>query len=259
MPSFAKTDKASADYLKTKKHFALINPLAENIAEKVIKKSLKKKIGEGNYKVKFEVYTLYSLKRGVFKTLEISGKDLVIEDIPIPYLYLKNLTDYNRIDLENEPIKLKSNVEFLYNLNLSEESINSALKQKSYQKKVDKINSIAYPLFALQDVKIKIKNNKIFIIMDYSIPLTSNKKRTFVVSTNFKVENGKIKTNKIDLDKSYGKKLSIEKITNLINLLDPLNFTLAELNEQEYKGNVENIIIEDNIIKISGKIYVKGE
>ena len=39
MPAFAQADKTSAEYLKNKKHFAIMNPLAEKIAEKAIKKS----------------------------------------------------------------------------------------------------------------------------------------------------------------------------------------------------------------------------
>ena len=66
-PAFSKTDKTSADYLKNKKHFAIMNPIAESIAQKIIKKSLKKDIGEGKYKVKFEGYTLSSMKKGIFK------------------------------------------------------------------------------------------------------------------------------------------------------------------------------------------------
>ena len=33
LPVCAKVDRADADYLKHKKHFAIMNPLAENIAE----------------------------------------------------------------------------------------------------------------------------------------------------------------------------------------------------------------------------------
>ena len=66
MPAIAKVDKTSAEYLKTKKHFAIMNPIVENIAEKAIKKTLQKEIGEGRYKVKFEGYTLGSMKKGIF-------------------------------------------------------------------------------------------------------------------------------------------------------------------------------------------------
>ena len=44
-------DKYSEDYLKNHKHFAIMNPIAESIAENVIKSSLKSQTG-GKYKVK---------------------------------------------------------------------------------------------------------------------------------------------------------------------------------------------------------------
>ena len=46
------TDKLSEDYLKNNKHFAIMNPIAESIAEHAIKSSLKKETGT-NFKVKF--------------------------------------------------------------------------------------------------------------------------------------------------------------------------------------------------------------
>lgn len=258
MPAIAKADKTSAEYLKNKKHFAIMNPLAEKIAENAIKKTLKKKIGEGNYKVLFEIYTIESLKKGIFKNLEITGKDLIIEEIPVPYLNLKNITDYHWIDLESDPVKLKSDVTFAYNLELSEKSINTALKQKDYEKTLKKVNNIAYPLFTLHDVRVKIKHNKLHIIMDFSLPLSSSsKKRSFMVSSNFKVDNGKIKTSNIGFDNSYGN-LPIDKVTNLINLVNPLTFTLAQINDDNCKGKIENVKIEDNIVKINGKIFVEG-
>ena len=33
-------------------------------------------------------------KKGIFKNLEITGKDLTIDEIPVPYLKIKTETDY---------------------------------------------------------------------------------------------------------------------------------------------------------------------
>lgn len=259
VPAFARVDKADAEYLKNKKHLALMNPLVEKIAEKAIKKSLKKKIGNGRFKVKFEGYTFGSMKKGVFKNLEVIGKNLEIEEVPVPYLRLKNITDYNRIDFKEESVKIKSDMNFAYEMELTEKSISAALKQSDFKKTLEKVNKKAYPLFALNDVRIRIKHDKVHVIMDYFLPLSnSSKNRTFMVSTNFKVENGKIMATNVGIDNAYGN-LPIDKVTNLINLIDPLTFTLAQLNEQKCETKIENVKIEDNIIKINGKIYVKGE
>lgn len=257
-PAFSKTDKTSADYLKNKKHFAIMNPIAESIAQKVIKKSLKKDIGKGKYKVKFEGYTLSSMKQGIFKYLEITGNDLIVEEIPVPYMNLKTLTDYNWVDINQNPAKIKSDMTFAYQLNLSEDSINTALKDEKYKKQLQKVNKIAYPLFAVNDTRMKIKNNRIHIIMDYSIPLATVKNKTFMVSTNFKVENGKIRATNVGFDSAYGN-LPLNKVINLINLLDPLSFTLDIMKDEKCNGKIENLKIEDNIIKIDGKIFVEKE
>ena len=108
----------------------------------------------------------------------------------------------------------------------------------------------------MHDVRVKIRHNKIHIIMSYSLPLaSSNKKKTFMVSSNFQVDNGKIKASNIGIDNAYGN-LPIDKVANLVNLINPLSFTLAQISDSDCKGQVENIKIDDNIIQINGKIFI---
>ncbi|MBO5738861.1 hypothetical protein J6R97_05930 [bacterium] len=257
IPAFSKTEKTSAEYLQNKKHIAIMNPLVEHFAQKEIKKLLKKELSEGSYKVKFDGYTLYSMKKGVFKDLEIVGKNLVIEEIPIKSLTLKTKTDYNWIDFNQSPAKIKSDITFDYLLNLDEKSLNEALDRKDYQKVLDKVNSRAYPLFEMKNIKLRIKNNRTYLIMKYTLPLASNKKvKTFIVSSSFKVENGKIIATNVHIDKSYGN-LPLDKVTNLVNLLDPLTFALDILKDGHCKGKVENVKIENDNIQIGGKIFIK--
>ena len=77
-PVFAKTDKCSKEYLQEKKHFAIMNPIAESFAQRAIKKSLKKVYVSGNvknisrlkkkqiYYVKVRAYKLDSAKKKVY-------------------------------------------------------------------------------------------------------------------------------------------------------------------------------------------------
>lgn len=256
-PAFA-VDKTSEDYLLNKKHFAPMNPLVERIAESQIRKSLKKETG-AKFKVKFEGYTLSSMKAGVFKNLELTGKNTSVEGIEIPYINLKTLSEYNRIDYTVDPVIVKSDMTLYYEIHLSEKSINDALKSKEYKNIIQKVNKKAYPLFMLNDVQARIRNNKAYIIMDYNFPINPvGKNRTFMVSTNFSIINGIIKARDIGIDNAYGN-LPLEKVTNLINLLDPLSFTLDLMNSQKCKGKIENVKMVDNIFQINGKIFVKGK
>lgn len=255
-PVFAKADKTSVEYLRNRKHLAVMNPIAEKIAEKAIKKAIKKECG-GKYKVEFDGYTLGSMKIGIFKNLIITGKNLEVEGIEIPYLQLKSITDYNWIDYRQEPMAYKSDMEFAYSLHLDEDSVNYALKNKKYKEKIDKINNIAYPLFTLYDTKIKIKNDKLYLIMEYNLPLSPFKKnKVFIVSTSLEVDNSKIIARNINFDKSYGN-LSLKKVGNLINMLDPLTFTLSLIESKDCQGRVDSVKIIDDIIEINGRIYIK--
>lgn len=251
-------DKYSKDYLQNHKHFAIMKPITEGIAEHIIKSSLKKETG-GKYNVKFEGYTTSSIKKGIFKNLEITGENIVAEGIPVPYVHLKSLTDYNYVDYSKDPVEFKSDMKFSYDLLLSEESMNTALQHKDYQKVLDKVNNIAYPLFQITKVSTKIQNNQIYILTEYTFPLASGTKvRVFVASTAFIVKDSKIRAGNIKLNSAYGN-LSLEKVANLLNLVNPLEFTLARLNSGKCNAKVENINIVDNKIKINGKIIVKGD
>ena len=259
-PVFAKTDKCSKEYLQEKKHFAIMNPIAESFAERAIKKSLKKETDK-NFKVKFDGYTLSSMKQGVFKNLEMSGENFKIDDIDIVYLNIKTVTDYNYIDYKQKPIVMKSDMVYAYEIHLNENSINTALDKKDYKKVMEKVNNIAYPMFLINDVRIRIKNSRAHIIVDYNFPLAKTKKdRTFAMSSKFKVDKttNKIIADDVAVASAYGN-LQTSKVANLINLLDPLSFTLKLVDKKKCNGRIENVKIVDDIVQISGKIFVKAE
>ena len=95
--------------------------------------------------------------------------------------------------------------------------------------------------------------------MDYNFPIIkSSKDKMFIMTSDFMVADGKIRAKNVHIDSSYGR-ISLNKVTNLINLLNPLEFTLDMLENKQCQGKIENINIVDNRVKVSGKIYVKGE
>ena len=257
-PVWAKTDTTSKEYLQTKKHFAIMNPIAESIAQSVIKRELKKETG-ARFKVKFEGYTLSSMKKGIFKYLEISGKNIDVEGINVPYLKVKSVSDYNWVDYTQNPVVYKTNMTFYYDMTLDEDSINKSLSSKEYQNTLKKINDIAYPLFEMKRVKVRILNNKMYIITEYNFPISPSKNdKTFLMTSDFKVENGKIIAHDVSVHEAYGK-LSLNKVANLVNLLNPLAFTLSMMDSQKCNGKIENVNFVDNKIQIDGKIFVKGD
>ena len=255
---FAFTDRYSKEYLQSKKHLSVINPIFERAVENMLKKELKKETG-ANCKVSFKGYTTSSIKKGIFKKLELSGNNLKVSGIPLEYAHLKTLTDYNYIDYKKSPIVYKSDMEFAYDIILTEEAINIALDNKKYQNVIARINKMAYPMFCIDKVRTKIIKNKMYLIIDYNFPIgRSNRERTFVTSSDLRVEKGKIYASNVHIDSIYGN-LGLDRVANLINLLNPLEFTLNLMDSKNCKGNVENVNIVDNKIKVDGKMFVSGE
>ena len=255
--TFAGVDKLSQEYLQNTKHFTLTKPLAEMIAKRALKKALKKETGT-NFDVKFEGYTTSSIKRGVFKSIEIEGKDVNVDGVVLPYVHLKSLDDYNYIDYTKNPIVFKCDMTYTYDLLLDEEAINTALKDSDYKKVISKVNRISSPFFVIKGVRTKIVDNKLYIVTDYNLPIAITKDRSFVAKSDFEVVNGIIKAKNVSIDTSYGN-LGLNKVANLINYLNPLEFTLDVLEGGKQKITVENINIVDNKVRVDGKIYVKGE
>ena len=253
----AKIDRLSQEYLQSTNHFSITKPLAENIAQRAIKKALKKETG-ANFDVKFDGYTTSSIKRGIFKNLEITGNDVTIDNLPVPYVHLHSITDYNYIDYTKNPLEYKSDMTFGYEVELSDETVNAALKDSDYSKIIAKVNKIASPVFVVKGVRTKILNNRMYIVTDYNFPIVkAAKDKSFVASSDFQVVNGKIRAKNVNIDSVYGN-LGLDKVANLINYLNPLEFTLDSLNDENLNGIIENVNIVDNKVKVNGKIYVKA-
>ena len=94
VPVFAAQDKLSEEYLKNKLHLSVMNPFAEFVAQKALKKAIQKQ-APGRYKVEFDGYTLSSMKKGIFKNLKIIGKNVTIQNIEIPYITIGLTTQKN--------------------------------------------------------------------------------------------------------------------------------------------------------------------
>ena len=214
---YAGVDRLSQEYLQSTNHFTITKPLAEMIAKRAIKKALKKETG-ASFDVDFEGYTTSSIKRGIFKSLELTGNNVTLDGIEVPYVHLKSLTDYNYVDYTQSPMVFKSDMTYSYDLLLSDETINAALKDSDYLKVISKVNKIASSFFVVKGVRTKIVDNKIYIITDYNLPIAVTKDRSFVVQSDFEVVNGKIKAKNVKIDTAYGN-LGLNKVANLINYL----------------------------------------
>ena len=258
MPVFPAVEKHSEEYLKNNKHPFAMNILGETVVKSAVKHALKKE-APGRYKVKFKGYTLSSMKKGIFKYLEVTGKNVNIDNIIIPYINVKTVTDYNWIDYNQNPVVFKSDMEFDLTAHLSEKCINEILSGEDYEKILRRINKRVFPLFTINKVKVELKYNKMYVIISYNFPLAPREKdNTLTVSSKLKVINNEIRAMEVLCDGAY-KNLPSDKVSNLINMLNPMNFAVKLIDNNSGEIKVKEVEISDDIVIINGKMYIKGE
>ena len=130
------------------------------------------------------------------------------------------------------------------------------MQSSDYKRMIDDLNGIAgrLNLFEITSTRVKLRNNKMYYVMNYAIPFV-RKTKQLVISADLKVENNKIllaNTNFMNNTMS----LDVDKLSRLFNYINPLDFSAKILENKEAKFSVETVKISDGKIKIDGKATI---
>lgn len=231
--------------------------LSEKIGEKLVKKAIKKNITSGDIKVNLDAYSVRDLKAGRFKSLEINGKNVDIQGVYISSFNAKTLCNFNYIanDKRGNYI-VKEDIPASFNAIITEEDLNKTMLSSDYKRMIDEINSIGGNLniFQITSTNIKLKNDKMYYVLKYSMPFV-RKTKELVITANLKVENGQIElANTSFLNNSMA--LDVDKLSKLINYINPLDFSAKILENKDAKFNIETVNISNGKITIDGNMTI---
>lgn len=231
--------------------------LSEKIGEKLVKKAIKKNITSGDIKVDLDAYSVRDLKAGRFKSLEINGKNVDIQGVYISSFNAKTLCNFNYIanDKKGNYI-VKEDIPASFNAIITEEDLNKTMLSSDYKRMIDDINSIGGNLniFQITSTNIKLKNDKMYYVLKYSMPFV-RKTKELVITANLKVENGQIElANTSFLNNSMA--LDVDKLSKLINYINPLDFSAKILENKDAKFNIETVNISNGKITIDGNMTI---
>lgn len=231
--------------------------LSEKIGEKLVKKAIKKNITSGDIKVNLDAYSVRDLKAGRFKSLEINGKNVDIQGVYISSFNAKTLCNFNYIanDKRGNYI-VKEDIPASFNTIITEEDLNKTMLSSDYKRMIDDINSIGGNLniFQITSTNIKLKNDKMYYVLKYSMPFV-RKTKELVITANLKVENGQIElANTSFLNNSMA--LDVDKLSKLINYINPLDFSAKILENKDARFNIETVNISNGKITIDGNMTI---
>lgn len=222
------------------------NLIAKTVAKRIIKKELGKDI-KGKYKVKIGSFSGIDLKKGIFKSFELDGKDLCIcDEFNLTELNIKTTSEFNYIDYSKHPIEFITDVPMEYSIAISENDFN-----KSFKLDILNILSDALPFVSFQKIQFKFEQDK--LILTSGIKLPFGKVIKFSFASKLKVIDGKIILS--DCETSSKKKDfadSIVKIINNHNILD--NISKDIFSDINTKISIKNVKIDDGILKVNGMI-----
>ncbi len=232
--------------------------LTQAIANSIVKSELKKSTGAKGFKVKMKSYSAKDLADGRFKSLNISGKNLDFDGVYVSEFNASTICDFNYIKATPKTITFKDNFAMNYSMMISDSDLNKTVLSKDYLAFLKSLNLKVggLNLMELKDVDVKLKNDKLYFklsmnnkVFNYNIPIFMN------VSTKMRVEDSKIKLTEVTLE-NLNQKINLTQITNLVNMINPLNFTVDVLGNDKTKVTLQTMDIKGDKLVLAGTMFV---
>lgn len=235
-----------------------MNFLSRSIANSIVKSELKKSTGAKGFKVKMNSFSAKDLMSGRFKGLDISGDNLDFDGVYVSQFSANTLCDFNYVKATRKDIKFKENFIMKYNMTISDVDLRKTLLSKNYLTFLNSLNIKCGPLnlMELKDVDVKLKSDKFYFMLKMNnqifgrnVPVTLN------LSSKMRIEDGQFKASEVTLE-NFNQKVSLTQLTNVLNLINPLNFTVDVLNNKNTKLALNNFDIKGNKIFLDGTVFI---
>lgn len=233
------------------------NFIASKIGESLTKKAIKKEITSGKIDVNLKSFSTRDLKAGRFKSLEITGKDVVVDGIYISYFNTKTLCDFNYVVQDkNGKVIVKEDIPVRVNVVITEDDLNSTMNSSDYKRMLSDINTIGgtLNLFQIVSTSVKLKNGKMYYIMKYALPFV-RKPQEIVISADLCIHNGEIILANTNLV-SDCLALDVHSFSKILNYINPLDFSAKILENKNARFNIQNVKISNGKIDIDGQVTV---
>lgn len=203
-------------------------------------------------------FSAKDLAAGRFKSLKITGKDLNFDGVFVSKFSAETVCDFNYVLVSKKDIKFKENFAMTYSMTVSDDDLQNTILSKDYINFLHSLNvkKRRFNLMELKDVDVKFKDDKFLFslkmdntVFNYLIPLN------FDVSTALSVKNGKIVLSEVEM-LNLNQKINLTQLTNLLNTINPLSYTVDILNNKDSKIAVDTVDIKGDKLVIDGTLFV---
>ncbi len=233
------------------------NSITENRVEAAFKKEVLKIASADELKVNLDSYSPKDLKNGIFKSMSLNGKNVVINDIHLSSLELKSLCDFNYIKSDKDGVIFKEDFPMSFNMTITTDDLNKTMQNSKYQKVINDLNVLGKNYAAglkVASTKTAVRNNKFYYIIGFDIPFIPNEQK-LVIQADIRVKNGKFDFENTRLASGHFS-MDLRKIDFIMNCLNPLSFSVNILKNKNAKVTVKNVKLENGVFLTDGIIVV---
>lgn len=231
-----------------------LNFTRTKITEAIMKKTINKSIKGGKLNVDIDSYSAKDLSNGIFKSLNISGKNIIVDDIYLSSIELKTLCDFNYIEYDkNGNMVFKEDFPMSFEIQMSNDDINKSMQSEHYKKIINDVNKLGFGGVKVSSTEASIRGNKFYYSFNVSIPFMKDRK--IELSADLKVKDGAIDFENTRLS-SNSFNMDLKKIDFLMKYLNPLDFSVNIFDNKDAKVYIRNISIKNNIIIMDGIIII---
>ncbi len=260
---FCSTNSANKTFLGNIASISGYNSISRNIIENQIAKALKKETNS-KFDVKIDSFLGTNVKNGEFKSLKANSDNIFYNGIYMSDVNIETICPYNKVDYRNKTLTFDENLALKYSASITQDDLDKLLKESSYQKIIDKMNSDSTisSLIQIKNSNIKIKDDKLEIIYNIlplakldTIGIFKNRIKPIkiAIGANLKVEDGNIELCDFDFNNVKAK---YNNLIPIINMLNPLSFEMDFDKNIKGEMDVENVKIANSKIQLEGTVLI---
>lgn len=229
--------------------------LAEQFAQNLIEGELKKATGQ-DFKAEVKAISFGDLTEGKFKSLSITGKNIVIQGFYLSSLKLNTVCDYNSVDVMAKPIKFRENMVVNISAEISGSDLKNTLELGGYADKVNNadLTSIGIAKYKVYTSTINIENNKLYFSIN-ATPVIVYPPLDVSIGADIKIDDGRITASRIDMLNLYTG-FDLTSLANLTSLLKNLNYPINIFDNAQSKLQIQKLNIVGDKILLDGIIYI---
>ena len=233
------------------------NLIAKQYAKSLVKKMVNESLDYDKMKVDIRSYSAVDLKAGRFQSLEIEGENINADGVYVSYMKLKTLCDFNYVvpDEKNNTTTFKEDFPLSFNIIVSDEDLNKTMNSQGYDKVIADMNTMFEKnggLIRIETARARIRNGRFIYAFRFDIPFI-NKIQEIAFSSDLRISNGRIKFEDTKVI-GTGFSLDLNKISYILNFLNPLDYSLEIIDNKNTNLVVSNLKVEENKILMDGVI-----